>query len=141
MHGRYASHPIAPAMVFVSLRENTLTALIKAAHEVLGAGRGGPEAGRRERNYCGRKRILFTTRERILSGDWRMLRVPTLPANPMANSLEDDYRDPIRPHEIELNLVALAAEAAPSATHVDGIAREPLSDVAERQPVPLSGGL
>jgi hypothetical protein len=77
MRGRYASHPTPPVMVFITLRENALAALIKAAHQALGAGRGGPDAGRRERHYCGR--------ERFLSGDWRMLRVPALPANPMAN--------------------------------------------------------
>jgi len=44
MHGRFAHHPIAPAMVLVTLREGTLTTLIRAADETLTASRGRPDS-------------------------------------------------------------------------------------------------
>jgi hypothetical protein len=114
-HGRFAHHPIAPAVVLVTLREGTLTKLIQAADETLGASRGRPDADRYARAYCGRERVLFTTRERILCGDFRMLRVPMHPPE-----LRDgDRRERVSPHEIEFDLAALAAEAAAGATPAD----------------------
>ena len=108
MHGRFAHHPVAPAMVLVTLREDTLTALIRSADEALTASRGRPDSDRYARDYCGRERVLFTTRERILGGDFRMLRVPTCPPE-----LRDgDQREHVSPREIEFDLAALAAEAA-----------------------------
>jgi hypothetical protein len=115
MHGRFAHHPIAPAMVLVTPREGTLTTLIAAADETLTASRARPDSDRYAREYCGRERVLFTTRERILCGDFRMLRVPTRPPD-----LRDgDRRERVRPREIEFDLAALAAEAAGSATPAD----------------------
>jgi hypothetical protein len=77
--GRFAHHPVPPALVLVTLHESALQGLVKAADETLTASRGQPEAGRRQRRYVGRERILFTTRERIISGDFRMLRAPSDP--------------------------------------------------------------
>ncbi len=115
MHGRFAHHPIAPAMVLVTLREGTLTKLIHAADEALTASRGRRDSDRYARAYCGRERVLFTTRERILAGDFRMLRVPMHPPE----MRDGDRRERIPPHEIEFDLVALAAEAAGASTPVD----------------------
>ena len=101
--GRFAHHPIAPALVLVTLHESALHALVKAADETLTASRGQPEADRRQRRYVGRERILFTTRERILSGDFRMLRAPSDPRSSessersMGVSLSSP-RDRVRPH-------------------------------------------
>jgi Replication-relaxation len=107
MNGRFAGHPIAPAMVLITLRESTLTALVRAADQVLGASRGGQDAAPEQRRYFGRERIVFTTRERILSGDWRMLRVPTLPSGIRGT----DRRESVSAVEIELDLLALSAIA------------------------------
>jgi hypothetical protein len=108
MHGRFAHHPIAPAMVLVTLREGTLTTVRRAADETLTASRGRPDSDRYARDYCGR--------ERVLGGDFRILRVPTRPPE-----LRDgDRRERVWPREIEFDLTALAAEAAGNATSADG---------------------
>lgn len=110
-HGRFAHHTIAPAMVLITLHEITLTNLVNAADESLGASRGATEADRRQRQYLGRERILFSTRERVLAGDWRMLRVPRLPPD----LRESDRSERAFAVETELDLVALSIEAARSA--------------------------
>jgi hypothetical protein len=136
MHGRFAHHAVAPAMVLVTLREGTLTPLIRAADETLTASRGRPDSDRYARDYCGRERVLFTTRERILCGDFRMLRVPTRPPD-----LRDgDRRERVWPRELELNLAALANEPAGSATPADGSAPRRAWDATLSRWVSLSGG-
>ncbi len=106
--GRFANHPVPPALVLVTLHESALQGLVKAADDTLTASRGQPEAGRRERRYVGRERILFTTRERIISGDFRMLRAPSDPPECRKRS-EIDPPAPFFALEIEFDLIALSA--------------------------------
>src|SRR5437879_2843452 len=68
------------------------------------ASRGWPDADRRQRRYVGRERVLFSTRERILSGDLRMLRAPSDPPE----LREGDRRDRFLAVEVELDLIALS---------------------------------
>jgi hypothetical protein len=106
--GRFAGHPIAPAVVLVTLRESTLTALVRAADETLLASRGGSVQDPLQDEYRGRERIVFTTRERLLSGDWRMLRVPRFP--PVVRG--HDRRERVPAREVTMDLPALSAAAA-----------------------------
>jgi hypothetical protein len=108
-HGRFAFHPVVPLLVFVTLHERTLPALVRAADEVLSATRGWPDTEGRGRVYVGRECVLFTTRERILSGDFRMLRAPSDPPERRKRS-EIDPHAPFYTNEVELDLVALAAQ-------------------------------
>ena len=97
--------------MLVTLHESALQALVKAADETLTASRGQPDADRRQRRYVGRERILFTTRERILSGDFRMLRAPSDPPE----LREVDRRERFFALEIEFDLIALSTEVVGSA--------------------------
>jgi len=112
--GRFAHHPIAPVLVFVTLYESTLQALVRAADETLGASRAWPDIEGRPRLYVGRERALFTTRERILSGDFRMLRAPSDPLE-LRELRQVDGRAPFFTREVELDLIALSTEAVGSA--------------------------
>jgi hypothetical protein len=105
--GLFARHPDGPVLVLVTLHESTLRALVKAADETLTASRGRPDADRRQRRYVGRERILFTTRERIRSGDFRMLRAPSDPPE----LREGDPCERFFAVEIELDLIALSMRA------------------------------
>ncbi len=107
MDGRFAGHPIAPAVVLVTLRESTLTALVRAADETLLASRGGSVQDPLQDEYRGRERIVFTTRERLLSGDWRVLRVPRFP--PVVRG--HDRRERVPAREVTMDLPALSAAA------------------------------
>jgi hypothetical protein len=109
--GRFAHHPVAPALVLVTLHESALQGLVKAADETLTASRGQPEADRRQRRYVGRERIVFTTRERIISGDFQMLRAPSDPPE----LREVDGRARFFADEIEFDLIALSTEVVGSA--------------------------
>jgi len=111
--GRFANHPIAPVLVFVTLYESTLQALVRAADETLGASRAWPDIEARPRLYVGRERALFTTRERFLSGDFRMLRAPSDPLE-LRGLREVDGRAPFFTREVEFDLIALSTEAVGS---------------------------
>ena len=111
--GRFAHHPIAPAMVLITLHEGTLRKLAAAADEALTASRGHRDSDHYARAYLGRSRVLFTTRERILAGDFRMLRVPMHPPEMRKGDR------PFPPHEIEYDLAALATQAAAGAAPED----------------------
>ncbi|HWX46213.1 MAG TPA: replication-relaxation family protein [Solirubrobacteraceae bacterium] len=108
MDGRFAHHPIPPAMVLVTLRESTLAALVRAADETLCASRGKSDQDPLQGDYRGRDRIVFTTRERILARDWRMLRVPRLTPDLRGH----DQRECVPAREVTMDLPALSAEAA-----------------------------
>ena len=101
--------PIAPALVFVTLHESSLLALVKAADATLDAARGWPETEGRGQAYVGRERVLFTTRERILAGDFRMLRAPSDPLE-VRELRVIDGRAPFFTVEVEFDLVALAKQ-------------------------------
>jgi len=112
--GRFAHHPIAPVLVFVTLHESTLQALLRAADETLGASRAWPDTEGRSPLYVGRERVLFTTRERIISGDFRMLRAPSDPLE-LRELRQVDGRAPFFTREVDLDLIALSAEVVGSA--------------------------
>jgi hypothetical protein len=100
--------------VLVTLHESALHALVKAADETLTASRGQPEADRWQRRYVGRERILFTTRERIISGDFHMLRAPSDPPE-LRELREGDRHEGFFAVEIEFDLIALSTEVVASA--------------------------
>ena len=70
---------MAPGVVFVTSRERPLRRLVETADQVLSAWYGREDAGPREGTHPARERIFFTSRERILAGDWTMDRTPSLP--------------------------------------------------------------
>ena len=52
---------------------------VRAADGELTAWIGRPQAGRQNGEHIGRGQVGFTTRERLLAGDSRLLQVPLLP--------------------------------------------------------------
>ena len=106
--GRFAHHPVMPALVLVTLHDSALQGLVKAADETLTASRGQPEADRWQREYVGRERIVFTTRERMMSGDFHMLRAPSEPPE-LRERREVDGRARFFTVPIEFDLIALSA--------------------------------
>jgi hypothetical protein len=112
--GRFAHHPVAPALVLVTLHESALQGLVKAADETLTASRGQPEADRWQRRYVGRERIVFTTRERIIQGDSHMLRAPSDPPE-LRELREGDRRERFFAVPTEFDLIALSTAVADSA--------------------------
>ncbi len=114
MRGRFAHHPVAPALVLVTLHESALHALVKAADETLTASRGQPEADRWQRRYVGRERIAFTTRERIIQGDFHMLRAPSDPPE-LRELREGDRRERFFALPTEFDLIALSTGLVTSA--------------------------
>jgi len=107
--GRFAHHPVVPALVLVTLHESALQGLVKAADATLDAARGWPETEGRGQVYVGRERVLFTTRERILAGDFRMLRAPSDPLE-VRELRVIDGRAPFFTVEDEFDLVAVAKQ-------------------------------
>jgi Replication-relaxation len=77
--GRFATHAAPPSVLFLTATESALGGLVEVADRALSAWYGSPDAGPREGNYPARQRMVFTSRPRVLSGDWNMLRVPRLP--------------------------------------------------------------
>jgi hypothetical protein len=75
----FATHAIAPTVVFLTSRERPLRRLIRTADQVLSAWYAQHHHGPREGAHPAREQILFTSRERILAGDWTMQRTPGLP--------------------------------------------------------------
>jgi hypothetical protein len=75
----FATHSMPPTVVFLTSRERPLRRLVDTADQVLSAWYGREDAGAREGTHPARERILFTSRERILAGEWTMERTPSLP--------------------------------------------------------------
>jgi len=75
----FATHSIPPSVVFLTARERPLRRLIETADQTLTAWHGREHAGAREGTYPARQRVVFTSRERVLAGDWTMQRTPSLP--------------------------------------------------------------
>jgi hypothetical protein len=75
----FATHSMPPAVVFVTSRERPLRRLVETADRALSAWYGHRHAGGREGSHPAREQILFTSRDRILAGDWTMERTPSLP--------------------------------------------------------------
>ncbi len=78
-HGPFASHSVPPAVLFLTSRERPLRQLIKTADRTFSAWYGHEHAGPREGVHPARERVLFTSRERVLRGDWAVLTTPSLP--------------------------------------------------------------
>ncbi len=76
---RYATLDVEPALVVVCADERQLPTFVRAADAELTAWIGGPHAGQRNGEHIEREQVGFTTRDRLLAGDGRLLQVPLLP--------------------------------------------------------------
>jgi hypothetical protein len=106
--GQFAAHSIPPSVIFLTARERPLRRLIETADRTFEAWHGREHAGPRQGTHPARQRVVFTSRERVLAGDWTMQRTPSLPPE-----LRDDFRV-CSPRSIDYNLPALFA--GPDAT-------------------------
>ncbi len=97
----FATHSIAPSVIFLTARERPLRRLIETADQTFTAWYGHEHAGPREGTHPARQRVVFTTRERVLAGDWTMQRTPSLPP-----ALREDSAT-CSPRSLEYNLPAL----------------------------------
>jgi hypothetical protein len=78
--GEFAAHAVHPVVLFVTARERPLRRLIETADRTFSAWYGHQHAGPRQGTHPARRRVMFTSRERILAGEWTMQRAPGLPA-------------------------------------------------------------
>jgi hypothetical protein len=78
-HSHFAAHTAPPSVIFLTARERPLRRLIETADKTYTAWYGHQHAGPREGTHPARQRTVFTSRERILAGDWTMHRTPNLP--------------------------------------------------------------
>jgi hypothetical protein len=92
-------------VIFLTAREGPLSRLIETADETFSAWDGREHAGPRERTHPARERVAFSSRERVLAGDWMMRRTPSLPA-----ALRE-HPSVCRPRSIEYDLPSLLADA------------------------------
>jgi hypothetical protein len=77
--GEFVAHAVHPMALFVTARERPLRRLIETADRTFSAWYGHQHAGPRQGTFPARQRVVFTSRERILAGEWTMQRVPSLP--------------------------------------------------------------
>jgi hypothetical protein len=101
----FATHAIPPAVIYLTARSGPLRGLIRAADQTFSAWHGRQDAGPREGMHPARERVMFTSRERVLSGDWTMECTPSLP--PVLR----EYPDVCSPGSLEYNLASLFAGA------------------------------
>ena len=99
----FAAHSIPPSVIFLTARERPLRRLIETADRTFAAWHGHEHAGPRQGTHPARQRVVFTSRERVLAGDWTMQRTPSLPPE-----LREDFRA-CSPRSIDYNLPALFA--------------------------------
>jgi len=76
---RYATLDVEPALLVVCSDERQLPTFVRAADHELTAWIGRPQSDRSNGEHVGREQVGFTTRERLLAGDSRLLQVPFLP--------------------------------------------------------------
>jgi hypothetical protein len=77
---RYATLDVEPAVLVVCADERQLPSFVRAADRELTAWIGDdPHASRRHAEHTGREQVGFTSRDRLLAGDGRILQVPPLP--------------------------------------------------------------
>jgi len=105
-HTHFAAHATPPSVLFLTARDQPLARLIQTADQTFTAWHGNEHATAREGTHPARQRVVFTSRERILNGDWTMQRTPSLPP---------DLRDPASagacvPRPIAYDLPALFAQ-------------------------------
>jgi hypothetical protein len=77
--GEFAAHAVHPMVLFVTTRERPLRRLIETADRTFSAWYGHQHAGPRQGTHPARRRVVFTSRERILAEEWTMVRVPRVP--------------------------------------------------------------
>ncbi len=75
----FATHSLPPSVVFLTSRERPLRRLIETADQTFAGWHGHEHAGPRQGTHPARQRVVFTSRERVLAGDWTMQRTPSLP--------------------------------------------------------------
>ena len=97
----FATHAIPPSVVYLTARSQPLWGLIKAADQTFSAWHGRQDAGPREGMHPARERVMFTSRERVLSGDWTMECAPSLP--PVLR----EYPDVCSPSSVAYDLPAM----------------------------------
>ena len=102
-HTHFATHATPPSVLFLTAREQPLARLIQTADKTFTAWHGAKQTTAREGTHPARQRTVFTSRERIMKGDWTMQRTPSLPP---------ELRDPASkgacvPRPIDYNLPAL----------------------------------
>lgn len=100
-HTHFATHAIAPSVIFLTARERPLRRLIETADHTFSAWYGHEHAGPREGTHPARQRMVFTSREHILTGDWAMQRTPSLPPALRDNSTT------CSPRSLDYNLPSL----------------------------------
>ena len=101
--GHFAAHSIPPSVIFLTARERPLRRLIETADRTFSAWYGRQDAGPRQGTHPARQRVVFTSRERVLAGDWTMQRTPSLPPASRENP------GVCSPRSLEYNLSALFA--------------------------------
>jgi hypothetical protein len=107
-HTHFAKHAIPPVVFFITAFEGLLELLIQAADPVLTARHAHHGAGPREGVHPAPEQIVFTSRERILRGDWSVQIVPNL-----APALREQP-DVCAPRSLVYDLpLQLSAHAAP----------------------------
>jgi hypothetical protein len=75
----FATHSVAPSVIYLTARSQPLCGLIRAADRTFSAWHGRQDAGPREGVHPARQGVMFASRERVLSGDWTMECAPSLP--------------------------------------------------------------
>jgi hypothetical protein len=105
----FAAHAIPPAVFFLTAYEELLGPPIQTADRALSVWHGREDEGPREGVRPARERIVFTSRERILSGDWTVQRAPRLPP-----SLRDDPHV-CAPRSVVYDLPAMFSDRSPPA--------------------------
>jgi hypothetical protein len=101
----FAAHAIPPSVIFLASRERPLHGLIETADRTFSAWHGHEHAGPREGIHPARQRVLFSSRERVLAGDWTVQRTPSVPP-----ALREDPTV-CSPRLIEYDLPSLLADA------------------------------
>jgi hypothetical protein len=101
----FATHAIPPCVLYLTARSQPLRSLIKAADQTFSAWHGRQDAGPREGTHPARERVMFTSRERVLSGDWTMECAPNLP--PVLR----EYPDVCSPDSVAYDLPSLFASS------------------------------
>jgi hypothetical protein len=77
--GPFANDARAPSVVFITSCAGPLRRLVQAADETFSAWYGHQHAGPGEGTHPARQQVVFTSRERIRTGDWTMLGTPRVP--------------------------------------------------------------
>jgi hypothetical protein len=111
--GRFAEHSIPPSVIFLTARERPLRRLIETADRTFEGWHGREHVGPRQGTHPARQRVVFTSRERVLAGDWTMQRTPRLPPE-----LREDFHA-CSPRSIDYDLAALFAGSDPRAGTAD----------------------